>query len=44
LGAPIVKLIWVNDGRSLSSGFVLSKSESQTRQVIQDLERKGGSG
>jgi hypothetical protein len=43
-GAPIVKLIWEEDGLSLSSGFVLSRSESQTRQVIQELERGGDPG
>jgi hypothetical protein len=43
-GAPVVKLIWVDDGLSLSSGFVLSRSESHTRQVLQELERRGGSG
>jgi hypothetical protein len=40
-GMPIVKLIWVNDGLSLSSGFVLSGSESSTREVIQELEQRG---
>jgi hypothetical protein len=39
-GAPIVKLIWENDGLSLSSGFVLSRSESQTRQVLEEIERR----
>ena len=39
-GAPIVKLIWENDGLSLSSGFVLSRSEPQARQAINDLERR----
>lgn len=39
-GAPMVKLIWKNDGLSLSSGFVLSRSMSQTLQVIGDLERR----
>jgi hypothetical protein len=43
-GAPIVKLVWVNDGMSLISGFVLSRSESLTRQVIEALERGGGPG
>jgi hypothetical protein len=43
-GAPIVKLIWENDGLSLSSGFVLSRSASQTRQVIKALEQGGGCG
>ena len=43
-GAPIVKLIWEGDGLSLSSGFVLSRSESQTRQGIQALERGSRSG
>jgi hypothetical protein len=37
-GAPIVKLIWEKDGRSLSSGFVLSWHKSQAQQVIEDLE------
>ena len=39
-GAPVVKLIWENDGLSLSSGFVLSGKESQTRHVIEDLQRR----
>jgi hypothetical protein len=39
-GAPIVKLIWEEDDLSLSSGFVLSRDEAQTRQVVQDLERR----
>ena len=40
-GTPIVKLIWENDdGLSLSSGFVLSRSESQARQVIEEIERR----
>jgi len=43
-GMPIVKLIWVNDGLLLVSGFVLSRSESRTRQVMEALERGGGSG
>jgi hypothetical protein len=40
LGAPIVKLIWEKDGLSLSSGFVLSRDKSQTRQVVEDLGQK----
>ena len=39
-GAPMVKLIWEHDGRSLSSGFVLSRSEPQTWQVIEEIERR----
>ena len=40
-GAPIVKLIWENnDGLSLSSGFVLSRSESHTRLVMEEMERR----
>jgi hypothetical protein len=40
-GAPVVKLVWADGDLSLSSGFVLSRSESQTREVIQELERRG---
>ena len=37
-GAAIVKLIWENsDGLLLSSGFVLSRSESQARQVLEEM-------
>jgi hypothetical protein len=40
-GTLIVKLIWKKDDLSLSSGFVLSRGESQTRQLlIEDLERR----
>ncbi len=39
-GAPIVKLVWETDDLSLSSGFVLSWDESQTQQVVEDLERR----
>jgi hypothetical protein len=39
-GAPMVKLIWEHDGRSLSSGFVLSRNESQARQVLEEIERR----
>lgn len=41
-GAPIVKLIWEDEGRSLSSGFVLSRSEPQTQKMVRELERKSG--
>lgn len=42
LGAPIVKLIWAKEDLSLSSGFVLSRDESQARQVVEDLRNKAG--
>lgn len=43
-GMPIVKLIWVDDGLSLSSGFVLSRDEPWILQVMQELEQRRASG
>jgi hypothetical protein len=38
-GRPIVKLLWIHRGRSLSSGFVLSASMPEVEQLIEDLRR-----
>jgi hypothetical protein len=41
-GLLVVKILWKKDGQSLSSGFVVSKSEVDTNNLKAELERRIG--
>lgn len=39
-GYPIMKIIWVKDGVTLSSGFLVSKKIDDVSELMADLRRK----
>jgi hypothetical protein len=42
MGKPILKIVWVKDGLRLSSGFVVSRSLEETRNLKAELENRVG--
>lgn len=38
IGCPILKIIWSKNGQKLSSGFLISKNESDLENVISKLK------
>ena len=41
-GRPIVKIVWMQEGVRLSSGFVVAKDQDATVQFVDDLKEKTG--
>jgi hypothetical protein len=39
-GNPIIKLLWVHQGRSLSSGFILSQQESEALMLLDEIRQR----
>jgi hypothetical protein len=39
-GSLIIKLLWVNQGRRLSSGFVLSYRKSEALGLVEEMEKQ----
>ncbi len=40
MGIPIIKLVWLHEGQTLSSGFILGKKPSEVETIVQDLKRR----
>ncbi len=41
-GLPVLKILWSKDGERLSSGFVVSRNEGETRNLKAELESRIG--
>jgi len=39
-GNPIIKLLWVHQGQSLSSGFILSYQESEVLMLLDEIRQR----
>ena len=39
-GNPIIKLLWVHQGQSLSSGFILSYQESEALMLLDEIRQR----
>jgi hypothetical protein len=40
MGVPIVKIVWEDDGRRLSSGFVVSRDPLEIENVVAELRSR----
>lgn len=40
MGIPVVKLLWIKDGKNLSSGFVLSKQKDEIDSLVTQLKKR----
>ncbi len=42
-GRPVLKIVWIQEGLRLSSGFLLSKDSDELERIVADLEAATGS-